>query len=71
MDEVQEVGVDEDERMLKLEGDSRLNALRGAGISTHDDYEFHSSQAKGELQGDYDYVRAQDVISSENQQNGT
>ena len=49
MDEVQQVGADEDERMLKLEGDSRLNSLRGSGLSTHDDYEFQAGQAIGEL----------------------
>ena len=71
MDEVQQVGTDEDERMLKLEGDSRLNALRGSGLSTHDDYEFHAGQAIGELQGNYEFIRAQEVQSSENHQEGS
>ena len=40
MDEVQEVGADEDEKLLKVEGDQRLNAVRSSGNQNHEDPEF-------------------------------
>lgn len=45
-----------------------MNALRGSGQAIHDDSEFHVNQAKGELQGNYNYVRAQEIVSTENHQ---
>ena len=58
MDEIQEVGNAEDERVLKVEGDQRLNAHRGSGAQYHDDDEFNLNKAKGELTKDYKYIRA-------------
>lgn len=49
MDEVQEVGAEEDEKLLKIEGDQRLNSVRGSGQSVFDDGEFELNKAKGEL----------------------
>ena len=57
MDEVQEVAAEEDERLLKVEGDYRLNAHRSTGSTYHDDAEFDVSKAKGELKDSYSYVR--------------
>lgn len=71
MDEVQQVGADEDEKMLKIEGDQRLNTVRSSGKQLHEDGEFQQAKAKGELKEQYDYVRAKEVVSSENHQNGT
>lgn len=64
MDEVQEVGAEEDEKLLKVEGDQKLSELRSSGRSVHDDSEFDSEKAKGELdfeKEDLDYVRACDM----------
>ena len=49
MDEVQVVGAEEDEQMLKVEGDQRLNEHRGSGQNNHNDQEFNLNKAKGEL----------------------
>ena len=71
MDEIQQVGADEDEKLLKVEGDQRLNAVRSSGSKQHDDPEFQQAKAKGELKDQYDYVRAREVVSSENHKEGT
>ena len=57
MDEIQTVAADEDEKMLKIEGDQRLNSVRGSGQSVFDDGEFELNKAKGELKKDLAYVR--------------
>ena len=37
MDEVNEVAKEEDERMLRVEGDQKMNELRSSGSSVHED----------------------------------
>jgi len=37
MDEVNEVAKEEDERMLRVEGDQKMNELRSSGRSVHED----------------------------------
>lgn len=64
MDEVQEVGAEEDEKLLKVEGDQKLNALRSSGRNVHEDDEFAHEKAKGELKDSYDYIRANEIKSS-------
>ena len=71
IDEVNEVVKEEDERMLLVEGNKKMNELRSSGSSVHEDLEFVQEKAKGELRGDYDYIRIQDVVSSQNHSQDT
>lgn len=71
MDEINEVDAEEDERILRVEGDEKLNQLRGSGRPIHEDPEFEQAKAKGELDGNYEYVRVQDVVSTANAVRGT
>ena len=71
MNEVQQVMADEDEKLLKFVGYERLNEVRSSGNSTHIDSEFESNKATGELKDPYEFIRAQDIVSSKNHQNDT
>mmetsp|Transcript_25846 Transcript_25846/g.34566 ORF Transcript_25846/g.34566 Transcript_25846/m.34566 type:complete len:87 (-) Transcript_25846:176-436(-) len=64
MDEVNTVDPEEDERLLKVEGDQKLSELRASGRNVLDDQEFELNKAKGSLNGNYEYLRVHDVCSS-------
>jgi len=64
MDEVNEADAEEDERLLRVEGDQKLSELQSSGRSVHEDQDFEHAKAKGELEGNYEYVRIEDVVSS-------
>ena len=49
MDEVNEVDAEEDERLLRVEGDQKISELRASGRNVLDDTEFELNKAKGSL----------------------
>lgn len=49
MDEVNEVDAEEDERLLRVEGDQKISELRASGRNVLDDTEFEVNKAKGSL----------------------
>ena len=68
INEVQQVPLAEDEKILKAEGDQALFQLRSSGRSVYDDDAFDFETAKGGFQNENEitYIRVEEMVSSVN-----
>ena len=68
INEVQQVSLAEDEKILKAEGDQALFQLRSSGRSVYVDDAFDFETAKGGFQNENEitYIRVEEMVSSVN-----